>query len=119
MSDCEFVIRPIKAQDLDLISRACWDNRETQTRLLEQQGILGMAAWQGSLCVGLLHCYRITFPKWDDTVFPEYGRVRPASWPLGWPPAGGQREGVALRWPGLGARLFPRWLCRAGCAPCG
>jgi GNAT superfamily N-acetyltransferase len=106
MSDNEYTIRPIEAADLDLISRACWDSREMQAHILEQQGILGMAAWQGDLCVGLLHCYRITFPSWDDSVFPEYGRVRPVSWPLGWPLLAAKEKGLRFDGPVWGHACF-------------
>ncbi|MAE61293.1 MAG: hypothetical protein CMJ49_08055 [Planctomycetaceae bacterium] len=85
MNEANVDVRPIEYADLDAIAAQCWQDRDTQTRLLAQQEILGMAAWHDDLCVGLLHCYSVTLPQFDDTNFPQYGRDRPVSWPLGWP----------------------------------
>ena len=40
----DIVIRPIIHGDLDMISGKCWENRDTQLRLLEEQEVLGMGA---------------------------------------------------------------------------
>lgn len=106
MSEPGLVIRPIERPDLDHISPACWDNRETQLRILEQQDILGFAAWQGDLCVGLLHCYRVTVPGWDDSVFPGYGRNRLVTWPLGWPLLAAREKGLRFDGPVWGHACF-------------
>lgn len=63
----------------------CWENRETQLRLLDRQETLGMGAWSGDQPVGLLHCYQVNLPDYDDSDFPWYGRDNPVGWPLGWP----------------------------------
>ena len=99
MSESDVVVRPIEQSDIDCVAGTCWESRETQMRLLEQQGILGMAAWQGPLCVGLLHCYSVTLPKWDDTNFPGYDRKRPVSWPLGWPLLAANEKGLRFDGP--------------------
>jgi len=99
MGEPEVVVRPIMESDIDRVSGACWENRETQSRLLERQDILGMAAWQGPLCVGQLHCYRVALPSWDDSNFPGYGRRRPVSWPLGWPLLAGRARGLEFSGP--------------------
>jgi len=99
MSEPQVVVRPIIQSDIDQVAAACWENRETQTRLLEQQEILGMGAWQGSLCVGQLHCYRVFLPQWDDSNFPGYGRRKPMSWPLGWPLLAAKEEGLNFSRP--------------------
>jgi hypothetical protein len=100
------VIRPIEKSDLDSISGVCWENRETQTRLLQQQDILGMAAWEGPLCVGQLHCYSVTLPNYDDSNFPGYGRARPVSWPLGWPLLAAREKGAQFDSPVWGHACF-------------
>ncbi len=99
MSGFDVVVRPIERLDIARVAGACWENRETQDRLLQQQGILGMGAWQGPLCVGQLHCYRVTLPEWDDTNFPGYGRKRPVSWPLGWPLLAAAEKGLRFNGP--------------------
>jgi GNAT superfamily N-acetyltransferase len=86
MSQDEFTVRPIYADDLDAVASMCWENRQTQLRILEKQEILGMGAWDDSnVCVGQLHCYSVTLPEWDDSNFPGYARARLEDWPLGWP----------------------------------
>lgn len=106
MGGSEVVVRPIGREDLDCISGACWENRETQIRLLEQQEILGMAAWQEDTCVGSLHCYRVSLPDWNDTNFPGYGRKRPVSWPLGWPLVAAKEKGLSFAGPVWGHACF-------------
>jgi GNAT superfamily N-acetyltransferase len=106
MPSTEFAIRPIEAADLDRISGICWENRESQTRLLEVQGILGMAAWEGDRCVALLHGYRVRLPQWDDSNFPGYGRSRPVSWPLGWPLLAAREKGQTIDGPVWGHACF-------------
>jgi len=106
MSKFEFIVRPVVQSDVDHLSGVCWENRETQRRILEQQEILGMAAWQGSLSVGQLHCYSVTFPEWDDSNFPEYGRSRPVGWPLGWPLLAAREKGLQFDGPVWGHACF-------------
>ena len=106
MGGSAVAIRPIEEPDLDCIAGACWGNRETQMRLLGKQDVLGMAAWQGSLCVGQLHCYSVTVPEWDDTDFPGYGRQRLVSWPLGWPLLAAKEQGLAFDGPVWGHACF-------------
>ena len=99
MTGGEFHIRPIEAGDLDQVSDACWENRQIQMRLLEQQEILGIGAWEGTICVGQLHCYRVDLPEYDDRNFPGYGRDRPVSWPLGWPLLAAKEKGLSFDRP--------------------
>jgi GNAT superfamily N-acetyltransferase len=106
MDSDEFVIRPVKSADLDRVAGACWENRETQMRLLDEQGILGMAAWDGERSVGQLHCYRVTLPEWDDASFPGYGRARLVSWPLGWPLLAAKQKGLEFDGPVWGHACF-------------
>ena len=94
MNKGEFQIRPIESKDLDYVPDWCWENRQTQMRLLELQEILGFGAWEGDVCVGLLHCYSVTLPQWDDSNFPGYGRKRLISWPLGWPLLAAKGKGL-------------------------
>jgi hypothetical protein len=106
MAELEVTVRPIERSDLDRVAGACWESRETQHRLLEAQGILGMAAWQGSQCVGQLHCYRVTLPQWDDSNFPGYGRSKPVGWPLGWPLLAARAKGLHFDGPVWGHACF-------------
>ena len=106
MKETEIVVRPIEAPDLDRVAGACWENRQTQIRLLELQEVLGMAAWEGARCVGQLHCYRVSLPDWDDSNFPGYGRKRPVSWPLGWPLLAAKEKGLRFDGPVWGHACF-------------
>lgn len=82
----EFEIRPITSGCLDHINSKCWDNRETQLRLIDAQEILGFGAWNTSdNCIAQLHCYSVMLPDWDDCNFPYYARKRLQDCPLGWP----------------------------------
>ena len=103
----EFEIRPIRLGDLDHVTGACWENRQTQVRLLEIQEILGFGAWEGDACVGQLHCYRVTLPQWDDSNFPGYGRARPEGWPLGWPLLAAREKGLKFDRPAWGHACWP------------
>lgn len=96
MTESEFQIRPIESRDLDQVAGACWENRQTQIRLLERQDILGIGAWEGAVCVGQLHCYCVALPQYDDSNFPGYGRARPVSWPLGWPLLAAKEKGMSF-----------------------
>jgi GNAT superfamily N-acetyltransferase len=97
MTKGEFHIRPIELKDLDRIAGTCWENRQTQIRLLELQEILGFGAWEEDACVGLLHCYSVSLPQWDDSNFPGYGRANLVSWPLGWPLLAAKEKGLEFR----------------------
>lgn len=99
MDKLDCVIKPITEDDVECISGTCWDSDRTQKRILAQQGILGLAAWQGDLCVGLLHCYRVSLPRWDDALFPAYGRKSPRNWPLGWPLLAAKEKAVRVEGP--------------------
>ena len=92
----EYVVRPIQAKDLDLISSMCWDSREAQLHLLGVQKTLGFGAWMASRCVAQLHCYSVSLPEWDETWFPSYGRESPETWPLGWPLRCARDIGIAM-----------------------
>jgi GNAT superfamily N-acetyltransferase len=85
----------------------CWENRETQLRILEKQEILGHGAWDDDgTCVGSLHCYSVTLPEWDDSDFPGYGRARLEDWPLGWPLLAARDKGLDFPGPIWGQACF-------------
>lgn len=106
MNEPAYIICPITAPDLERVSRACWDSRDIQLRILETQDILGFAAWQGEYCIGSLHCYRVTLPAYDDALFPGYGRAKPEGWPLGWPLLAAQELGLTFDGPVWGHACF-------------
>ena len=93
------VIREICEADMDTVAGKCWENRETQLRLLNVQEILGMGVWQADRCVGQLHGYKVALPQWDDSNFPGYGRSKPVSWPLGWPLLAARDKGIRIDGP--------------------
>jgi len=90
-----FTVRPITRDDLALIPSKCWQSAEVQQILLQEQNILGFAAWDADQCIGSLHCYRVMPPAWDSPLFPEYGRREPHAWPLGWPLQAAQKHGIS------------------------
>ena len=102
--DCD--IRPIRPADLDRVGGACWESRDVQRRLIDTQGILGMAAWEGETCVGLLHAYHVALPAWDDSLFPGYGRANLLSWPLGLPLLAARDKGLHVDGPVWGHACF-------------
>ncbi|MGC9347396.1 MAG: hypothetical protein ACP5JG_04580 [Anaerolineae bacterium] len=107
MAHNEWTIRPIYADDLDDVSGMCWENRETQQRILEKQEILGIGAWDDeNVCVGQLHCYEVTLPEWDDSDFPGYGRARLEDWPLGWSLLAAREKGLEFDGPVWGHACF-------------
>lgn len=107
MTEGRFLIRPIGAENLDAVAGMCWENRETQLRLLEKQEILGMGAWdEEGTCVGSLHCYRASVPDWDDRDFPGYAHNRLEDWPLGWPLLAARDKGLEFDGPVWGHACF-------------
>ncbi len=56
-------VRPIVPDELDRMVLRCWPGRDVLDRLFVEQGTIGMAAWEGKKCVGLLHCYHIVLPE--------------------------------------------------------
>ena len=66
------VTRPIEPADLDRIVLRCWPDKPTLDRLFAEQGTIGMAAWEGDTCVGLLHCYRVDLPDGMNDDWPTW-----------------------------------------------
>jgi GNAT superfamily N-acetyltransferase len=103
----KFYIKPIYKQDIEHIPDKCWENRKTQLNLTEYQEILGFGAWDNdNICVGQLHCYKITIPDWDDINFPGYARNRLEDWPLGWPLLAAKQKNLKFEGPVWGHACF-------------
>ena len=103
----EYRTKPIIADDLDAVAGMCWENRETQLRILSKQDILGFGAWdENDICVASLHCYKVTIPEWDDGDFPGYGRARLQDWPLGWPLLAVREKALEFTGPVWGHACF-------------
>ena len=71
-TDTPIVVRPIVPDELERILLRCWPDRATIDRLFMEQGTIGMAAWDGDLCVGQLHGYRVTFPNLRNDCWPDW-----------------------------------------------
>ena len=56
-------VRPIEPAELDRVVLRCWPDRDALDRLFDEQGTIGMAAWEGDRCVAQLHCYRVPLPN--------------------------------------------------------
>lgn len=65
-------VRPIEPEELDRIVLRCWPDRDALDRLFIEQGTIGMAAWEGDKCVGMLHCYRVVLPDGSNEHWPEW-----------------------------------------------
>ena len=92
-----FTVKPIGLNDIERISMKCWDSRETQRKIIDNQEILGMAAWDNNnVCIGQLHFYDVRLPNWDESLFPGYAKNRLQDWPLGWPLLAAKEKQIAL-----------------------
>jgi hypothetical protein len=107
MTQDVWMIRPIVANDLDGVSGMCWEDRETQMKILDKQAILGFGAWDDEgVCVGQLHSYAVSLLEWDESLFPNYARARLEDWPLGWPLLAAGEKGLAFDAPVWGHACF-------------
>lgn len=106
MAELKYTIAPITPENYESVNGDCWESRKIQQKLFETQEILGFGAWEGPACVGSLHCYKVTLPEWDDSVFPEYGRRRLEDWPLGWPLKAAKAKQLSFRGPVWGHACF-------------
>jgi hypothetical protein len=107
MAQDVWTIRPIVESDLDGVSGMCWEDRETQMKILDKQDILGFGAWDDEgVCVGQLHSYAVSLPEWDESLFPGYARARLEDWPLGWPLLAAREKGLAFDGPVWGHACF-------------
>lgn len=68
------VIRLIERDELDRIVRRCWPQRAAIERLFEDQGTIGLAAWDGDRCVAQLHGYALTLPDGENPLWPHWNR---------------------------------------------
>ncbi len=91
----EIKVRPIRRDELDRIVLRCWPpKRNDVLRLFDRQGTIGMAAWEGARCVGVVHGYRVDNPKTGSDSWPSWNNWwRPESWPA-------QTRMAALALPG-------------------
>jgi len=71
-------VRPIRQDELDRIVLRCWPpDRDELLRLFDEQGTIGMAAWEGPKCVGVVHGYRRDDPRKPSHLAPPWARGRP------------------------------------------
>ncbi|MGI6377157.1 MAG: hypothetical protein ACOX3S_14335 [Anaerolineae bacterium] len=60
-------VRPASIDQIHLIPWRCWgDDVEVLNKLFAAQETIGMAAWEGDRCVGVLHTFRIELPTTPD-----------------------------------------------------
>ncbi len=98
-------VRPVTRKDHDRIVLRCWPEPPAIERLFETQQTIGMAAWEGDKCVGVLHCYAIAMPQWRNDDWPE--------WNAWWLP-GFQPESAAKRDLGLNGLAWAHACCHVG-----
>lgn len=91
----EIKVRPIQRDELDRIVLRCWPpDRDELFRLFDEQGTIGMAAWEGAKCVGVVHAYRVEEPASGSNRWPVWNSWwRPESWPA-------ETREAALKLPG-------------------
>ncbi len=74
-------IRPIKREELDQIPLRCWpEDHAILEKIIESQETLGIAAWEGDICVAQLHCYRINLPAKDNPHWPKWNHWWSSTW---------------------------------------
>ena len=76
-------VGPIRRDELDRIVLRCWPpDRDELLRLIDEQETIGMAAWEGSKNVGVVHGYRIDDLRAGNAHWPSWSSWwRPESWP--------------------------------------
>ena len=75
-------VRPIEQTELDRVVLRCWPSREELAHLFKEQGTIGMAAWEGSKSVGVVHGYRIDDLRAGNARWPSWSNWwHPESWP--------------------------------------
>jgi GNAT superfamily N-acetyltransferase len=85
------VVRPIAPQEVERIVLRCWpEDARALDRLFARQGTIGMAAWEGDVCAGTLHGYRVELPGGRNADWP--------AWNDWWSPMAGQVD-LGLRGP--------------------
>jgi GNAT superfamily N-acetyltransferase len=67
-------VRPIRPDETGRIVMRCYPDGEAVVRLFDRQGTIGMAAWDGDICVGLLHGYAIDVPGAGNPDWPDWNR---------------------------------------------
>ena len=66
MDQDRYSIRPIRVDDLDSVAGMCWENRETQLRLLEKQEILGFGEQFIDVCADADDANRVGITLAED-----------------------------------------------------
>ncbi|MBT3267766.1 hypothetical protein HN371_11460 [Candidatus Poribacteria bacterium] len=70
-----WTVRPIEPADTGSIVMRCWpEDAAARRRLFATQHTIGMAAWDGDVCVGQLHCYAVDFPTVENSDWPEWNQ---------------------------------------------
>lgn len=100
-----FTVGPIEQSDLERVNLRCWPDRPVIDRLLATQGTIGVAAWEGDTCVGMLHCYRIALPGWESADWPD--------WNAWWQPTA-QPESAPRRDIGIEGMAWAHACCHVG-----
>jgi len=103
MTELKYEIKPITAENHETVNGDCWEHK---SELFETQEILGFGAWNDDGCIGSLHCYKVSIPDWDDSLFPDYGRRQPEYWPLGWPLLAAKEKQLSFSGPVWGHSCF-------------
>jgi|SaaInl4_135m_RNA_FD_contig_51_1337537_length_2176_multi_6_in_0_out_0_2 hypothetical protein len=68
-------VRPIAPADTSALVTRCWpDDPAAARRLFSAQATIGMAAWDGATCVGMLHCYAVDLPSLDSADWPTWNQ---------------------------------------------
>lgn len=67
-------VRPILRSDLGRVVLRCLPDGGKIEALFATQGTIGIAAWDGETCVGLLHGYDLNLPGGMNPYWPEWSR---------------------------------------------
>lgn len=67
-------VRPIQRHELGQVVIRCLPDGGKIESLFKTQGTIGMAAWDGKTCVGLLHGYALNLPGGMNPYWPEWNQ---------------------------------------------
>jgi GNAT superfamily N-acetyltransferase len=103
----EIHYRPLTLEDTKRVDLRCLpEENDVLARLFEDQGTIGMGAWEDGRCIGMMHAYRVKLPDYSEDDFPEWAHANPLLWPLGWPLRYCKERGIGFDGPVWGHACF-------------
>ena len=76
----EFAVKPIARSDLSRVNLRCLPDGGRIEKLFDQQGTIGIAAWENNKCVGTLWFYAVAAPDFTNLCCHPLGGWRETDW---------------------------------------